>query len=832
MQLGGLEKPRIENASKGSGDKGGGFATVGDKVSDIVSAKKPRSSMSIEKFTPIAILATGLFVTQQLWKSSVEETERGFEAEFAAQSQEAVGKIEKRMEIYEQVLVGVDGLFARKVPVSRDEFARYVNRLGLKEKYPGIQGVRFVPYVPQSEAREHVRKMRAEGFSNYRIFPEGNRPFYAPATYIEPYDPRNAAIFGYDMYSDKTIPRIEDYARGTRSGAMDLAWKSGKTTISGKVRLLTEVDPKDIQPGFLMFRPVYESGADPESSEKREAHPSGWVSLVFRMGDLMEGILGKKSDQISVSIYDGETASEESLLYRSSKSRPENPAFATERHLKIGERVWTIEVRSLPEFEKVPSELRTHLTAALGVLVSLLLSMLAGIASGARTKAKEDYETAVSANQELRRKKIELEEALSKLSAFNEAVNRSAIVSATDAAGRIVYVNERFCDISEYRADELIGSDHNIVRSDEHGEEVFADMWDTIKSGQSWRGEICNRAKSGKPYWMDATIVPIRDEKEKITGYLSIRNDITDRKRIENDLRKNEGLLNTVFQKANAGICLVDTKGNFLRVNPKMEGITGYSSEELIGTTVENITLEEDVGLSGHFIGLANRGTQDDDVFEKRYRRKDGSVAYVQVSYSTVRDDDGAPLYFVAYVQDIAELKEREMEAYRKASYDSLTGLPNRSLMTDRLTMAISRTKHHRNEGVFMFVDLDGFKYVNDTYGHDVGDGLLKEVANRMTSVLREEDTVARIGGDEFAVILGGISHASANAGKIAEKILSGLSAPFVVNGYELKIGGSVGISVFPKDGTDPETIQKKADTAMYAVKKAGKNGYRFFEEG
>lgn len=185
---------------------------------------------------------------------------------------------------------------------------------------------------------------------------------------------------------------------------------------------------------------------------------------------------------------------------------------------------------------------------------------------------------------------------------------------------------------------------------------------------------------------------------------------------MEDQLRKDGVLLETIFNQANAGICLVDGAGKFLRVNPKMAEITGYSPEELLECNVEEITQKDDVGMSQGFIDHANRGESNETVLEKRYVRKDGSIAHVQVSYSAIRDAEGSPIYFVAYVQDIAEIKARELTAYHQASHDALTGLPNRLLMLDRLEMAISHSKHHNTGCVLMFIDLDRFKQVNDTF--------------------------------------------------------------------------------------------------------------------
>lgn len=321
----------------------------------------------------------------------------------------------------------------------------------------------------------------------------------------------------------------------------------------------------------------------------------------------------------------------------------------------------------------------------------------------------------------------------------------------------------------------------------------------------------------------------MKGESGDITGYLAIRIDVTKRKRIEEELRRDERLLNTMFEKANAGICLVGANGKFLRVNPRMEEITGLAESELLATDVISVAHEEDSALSADFIEQAKIGALNDAVFEKRYRQKNGEISYAQVSYSAIRDENAQVSYFVAYVQDIAELKEREFVASYRASHDTLTGLPNRTLLSDRLDMALARSARLSTMGVVMFIDLDGFKCVNDTYGHETGDNLLLQVASRIKAAVRDSDTVARVGGDEFVVIIDGI--ATSNDGlAVGRKILQGLSGDFSVGDSTLNIGASIGMSIFPKNSMDPMELQRMADEAMYRVKKNGKNRCEYYE--
>jgi diguanylate cyclase (GGDEF)-like protein len=181
-------------------------------------------------------------------------------------------------------------------------------------------------------------------------------------------------------------------------------------------------------------------------------------------------------------------------------------------------------------------------------------------------------------------------------------------------------------------------------------------------------------------------------------------------------------------------------------------------------------------------------------------------------------------------VRDVAESKLIEQESRHKAHHDHLTGLPNRVLFLDHIEHAVLRAKRNQQKLATLFLDLDGFKEINDTLGHDAGDLLLMEVARRLKIITRSSDTAARMGGDEFTFVLNDISDDD-NASSVAQKIIAELALPFVLEGEKCHIGGSIGISIYPADATDYETLLKQADEAMYLAKKSGKNTYRFYRD-
>lgn len=285
---------------------------------------------------------------------------------------------------------------------------------------------------------------------------------------------------------------------------------------------------------------------------------------------------------------------------------------------------------------------------------------------------------------------------------YRAAVDAAAIFSETDKSGIITYVNEQFCDISGYSAQELIGQNHRILNSGQHPPEFFIDMWKKVSRGQVWKGEICNRKKDGSLYWVESTIVPMYDDaSQRVQKYVSIRFDVTEKRKFLETLQW-------------------------------------------------------------------------------------------------------------------------------QAEHDELTGLPNRFLLSKALDQAIVKAKSQPSTVAVGVLDLDGFKQINDRYGHEIGDRLLVAVADRLKHRMRIEDTVARLGGDEFVLILG------VRDPKVLEsalqRLLAALSAVYIIDGIGINISASIGVTLYPNDNENADTLLRHADQAMYKAKQSGRNCFHLFD--
>ena len=420
-------------------------------------------------------------------------------------------------------------------------------------------------------------------------------------------------------------------------------------------------------------------------------------------------------------------------------------------------------------------------------------------------------------------KRIELD--LRKLGRALEQSPASVVITNTE--GVIEYVNPKFEEISGYSAEEAIGQNPRILKSGDKKPEEYKDMWETISAGQEWRGAFHNKRKDGSIYWEAASISGLRGDNGEVTHYIAVKEDITARKRAEDQLRLNA----TVFDTASEGIIVTDLNNRIKTVNPAFTRITGYEPEDIIGQDPKMLSSGRH---EPHFYRkmwnqIKNQGYWSGEVWN---RRKDGSVYPEWLSIVEIRDEKSNEVSeYVAVFSDISQRKQDEEQIRRQANFDALTGLPNRSLFFDRLNQAVISARREGGLLALLFVDLDRFKAVNDTFGHVLGDEMLQEVAERLKICVRDSDTVARLGGDEFVVLAHDIAEVN-DAALVAEKIIDQMSAFFNVGGRSVSVGASIGITIYPEDTDDAEEMMRNADMAMYRAKEGGRNRYQFFTIG
>lgn len=408
-------------------------------------------------------------------------------------------------------------------------------------------------------------------------------------------------------------------------------------------------------------------------------------------------------------------------------------------------------------------------------------------------------------------------------------------VYVLDQKGLVTFVNLEVERLLGWTAAELLGKNghdtFHYKRPD--GTPISSEscpVHQTIRTGLSYRSP---------DDWLvrkDGSILPVSIVSSPIlrdgvvTGSVAAFHDITQRLEAQKALRESEERFRLISTSAMDAIIIIGPAEKITYWNPAAERIFGYPADEALGRNLHHLIAppryhDESRCKFAHF-SLSGEGALIGKTLEITALRKNGEEFPIELSISAFRIK--SQWHALGIIRDISERKKAEEQIRQLAFYDALTNLPNRRLLLDRLNQSLVHAKRYQRAVAVMFLDLDRFKLINDTLGHDVGDELLKEVATRLNACVRNGDTVSRQGGDEFVVILAEVARPP-DVALVAEKIIGALKQPITVNGHELQITTSIGIALFPVNGTDDaQELMKKADTAMYAAKEAGRNGYRF----
>lgn len=626
----------------------------------------------------IFVLSTTL--TLVLWDYSLSHRAARAQERFEYRSEKELSILRSRLQAYEQVLLGGAAFFNASDDVSRKEWHDYIEQLNLDATLPGIQGTGFTLIVRARDKSAHEQAMRAAGFADYRIHPDGNRDPYSSVTYLEPFTGRNLRAFGYDMYSE-----------AVRREAMDRARDSGTLALSGKVTLVQETE-SDIQPGFLMYVPVYAKSVQIDDPTSRREHILGFVYSPFRARDLMRTIFGDSNKDIEIEIFD-QSPTPENLLFASRYARR---AAAHQRDLALvfGGRDWIARLRSSAEFEEATNSDEPLLILVGGLALDTLL--FAVILGSARHRRRMQA-----------------------------------------AAALIAESRDRFQALVE-----------NVP-------------------GTVFRTEPT-------PPW------------------------------------------------------------HALHVSRGIEALTGEPPERFLsGATTCRAHLHPDDAadvLKAITQAVAEHGTYN---VEYRVRSTDGAVRWASERGRASYDAGGTPLWIDGVILDVTDRKIAELAIRDLAFYDPLTGLPNRRLLIDRLHQQLAVSARSGLYGALLFVDLDKFKTINDTLGHQIGDRLLVEVAHRLRTTVREGDTVARLGGDEFVVMLDDLGRerdeATAVAESIGTKLLNNLARPYALTKQAVQCTPSIGLTTFRGQDLSVDELIRRADEAMYRAKAEGRNCLHVF---
>jgi diguanylate cyclase (GGDEF)-like protein/PAS domain S-box-containing protein len=460
---------------------------------------------------------------------------------------------------------------------------------------------------------------------------------------------------------------------------------------------------------------------------------------------------------------------------------------------------------------------QTKFVLILGTVVGIMIATSAGLAVRRYDLAERDFAEKALLEGENRFRTL--------------ANNMSQLAWMADEKGSIFWYNDRWLDYTGTTLEEMVGWGWKKAHPD-HVQRVVENISQCFQTGEAWEDTFPLRDRHGNYRWFLSRAVPIRDSRGKVSRWFGTNTDISDSKFLEEALFVEKERAQVTLKCIGDAVICTDISGNITFLNLVAEKMTGWSCQEAAGRPLAEvfriidgvtrlpapdpmemaIALNKTVALTANCVLLG----------------RDGSESPIEDSAAPIHNRAGRVTGAVIVFHDVSAARAMSLQMVYSAQHDVVTDLPNRILLNDRITQSISLARRNNRSVAVLFLDLDHFKYINDSLGHDIGDRLLQCVSKRLRTSVRGSDTVSRQGGDEFVILLSEITHPQHSA-TIADKILRSLNVPCPIEGHDLHIDGSIGISIYPADGEDAETLIKNADTAMYHAKENGRNNFQFF---
>ena len=620
---------------------------------------KPTAANDSRLAWPLAVLMLGLALTAGAVWLTYQEAEKTDAQRFRRLSERLTSAVSARFEDIEEALQGARGLFAASESVERDEWTAYT--ANIKEFLRrGVSGFGVIERLDPADQAAFLARMRAGGASDYEIHPTGGRKEAYAIAYVEPRD-QNAPALGLDIAADE---------RGR--AAAEEAMQTGRATLSQ--RLLLALDERRL-PGFLLLLPIYEKGSRLETPDDRQHALHGWVFAAIRIDELMEGITGVTEEQVDFDVFEGAETSISSLIYNAdqyleahSSGRVTDADYAGCRFhalvpLSMYGRQWSLIVSSRPGFGTVIGGWMMAAIVGCGLAISLLAAVMAWLLVSARSRAMA---LAEKITRELQRTTEN-----SRRLALVASSTKSG-VAITDLEGRVEWMNEAYARTTGYTLDEMKGrTPGSVLQGAETAPEAVAQMRAGLATQQGFHVVVLNYHKSGRPYWAELEVQPLRDANGACTGFMGVQTDVTERRRIEENLRSQEALFRSIFEYSPVGISWVrGRRGETRIVNPAHERITGVPVA-LSKNTNNYIAVShpEDRGKEEALTDRLYRGEIPEFSMEKRYLHPGGRVVWAVYTMHTHHDPSTGEMQEVTTLVDITDLKRAQEERERQEAF-------------------------------------------------------------------------------------------------------------------------------------------------------------------
>lgn len=751
--------------------------------------KKRFSTVAFPMLITFALLIIA-FITASKWerKDSL--------AEFDGMSNQLSEQLRIRFESQEAVLAQISALFTYHPAsnITPSDFHRFV-QVTIK-KYPMIYAIEWAPEVKDAQREKFIERMNQD-FADFDIkeLDQNNtwvsaqqRDIYYPLAYLEPLTALSQLTQGFDIATNPA-----------RKATITQAMQNNTAVATPPVQIYLGSGPKQ---GLLLMYPV------------KGTHVRGLVQTVLITNDFFGQLFAPYRHKLNVRLMD---VASNTQVYTSFADQQFDEVFT--RTFVFGTKVYRLEISPTAQYYAQHRGWQSWGMLAIGIFGTGLMGaiLLLGTGYTARVLALVDEKT------------LALKESASRFREITDTLGEGIYVMDRD--GLITFSNPEAQRILGWSEQELLGRNAHILfhyqKADHsHYPQSECVLRNVVHTGLTYKSsEEVFLTKKGTPIHIDVTSVPmLRDD--KIVGAVVVFDDITKRKKTEHALRASEKSFREIIEFAPIGMTIVSLEGRFMKVNQALCNIVGYSNDELMMRTFQEITYAEDLSADLDYVQQLLSGKIYSYQMEKRYIRKDKTTVWVQLSVSMFSDEDNTPQYFIAQIEDITERKQHHEEVEYEANFDALTNLPNRRMLLSKLHQALANAERYQHLMALLFLDIDHFKKINDTLGHDAGDTILREVAARLTNCLRQTDTVSRQGGDEFVIILPELKHPD-DAVLVAQKILNCFFKPINVNGIDIVVSTSIGVAVRAEQvQISVAELMKRADMAMYEAKGAGRNRY------